>query len=153
MTQELQMLIDRVESALDRLDRECYTVDVRERHNSDGPVIATVVDRSWALHEFLFLKRDLSLIADASTQPQAELCSCHVVTGGHLAINPKCPLHATSAAPATATETFMVGMSENLVVTSRHKPAWQVERGDESLPPCAHDCPACAAEKARTTKR
>lgn len=35
---------------------------------------------------------------------------------------------------------------------SEHKPAWTFERGDTKLP-CAHDCPACAAEKDLSTVR
>jgi len=48
-----------IERGLNTLDRECYGVDVREKHNVTNPVIATVVDRSVAMHALLFVRKVL----------------------------------------------------------------------------------------------
>lgn len=36
--------------------------------------------------------------APATVPLQIDVCLCHAVTGGHLAINPQCPVHAKATA-------------------------------------------------------
>lgn len=63
MIDQLRALVTDIDQALDRLDKECYCVDVRDKFpHAVNPVIATVVDRSWAMHELLFLKQDLDAL-------------------------------------------------------------------------------------------
>lgn len=52
-------LEQKIAEELDRIDRVCYTVDVREKFNTQRPVIATVVDRSDAMHALLFIRSTL----------------------------------------------------------------------------------------------
>lgn len=65
----LREILQGLEVTLNRLDVASYGVDVREKFKRHEPVIATVVDRSWALHEFLFLKRDLRRLVAALGDP------------------------------------------------------------------------------------
>ena len=60
MTSDLRHQIEaQIESYLDALDKASFQVDVREKYNSVNPVIATVVNRSDALHWLLFLRQTI----------------------------------------------------------------------------------------------
>jgi len=66
-----RLLEEEITKHLDALDRESYGVDVREKFDSQRPVIATVVDRNAALHYLLFIrKRVRDLLTAAPAAPQ-----------------------------------------------------------------------------------
>ena len=58
-----------IESALTRLDAECSIMDVREKYGASHPVLASVVDRSWVLHELLVLRQAIRVASGPETMP------------------------------------------------------------------------------------